>query len=311
MVDSIVTRTFSIDYIYLDLIFILIWIIFLVKRRYWMPIIWGIIGWVVYIFVDYYLWHIVMGVRTYEGSINPFLFFLWFCFSPGFVQFSYVFVMFEKRNKHEIIFWTLLFYIGWTATGLLSQLFTINSDIIEVARNMNVANQRLSFSLLVVLNLIIGLYLIYKQKLRKEDLLYIFIIGTLVEFCLEFTLWISGIRIEQGEWSIVLMIINTLVEFNMGIVLMYLVWRVFKKSRDSKINPPLAWKDFPYIKTDFNLVSIIISNPEKRNTMIKQLKLLFIAENIISDIKYIYEVKPDDLNINLDLSELCKIVSLP
>ncbi|MCE7748555.1 MAG: hypothetical protein GPJ51_09150 [Candidatus Heimdallarchaeota archaeon] len=63
------------------------------------PIVWGILGWLVYLLTDFYIWYIVMGSRTYDGPINSTLFFLWFCLSPGFAQFSYVALMLEKENE--------------------------------------------------------------------------------------------------------------------------------------------------------------------------------------------------------------------
>ena len=169
MVDSIVTRTLNVDFIYFDIIFLSVWIYFLIKKRYWVPLLWGIFGWVIYLGVDYYLWYIVMESRQYSGNLPPWLFFLWFCFSPGFVQFSYVFVMFEKRNKNELIFWTILFYGGWLFVGLCSQWISINDDIILVSRNMNAGNQRFIFSILTVLNLLLAYILIKMNVIRIED----------------------------------------------------------------------------------------------------------------------------------------------
>ncbi|UYP47545.1 hypothetical protein NEF87_003830 [Candidatus Lokiarchaeum ossiferum] len=291
MVDSIVARTLTMDFIYLDLLFISIWVIYLIKKRYWMPLIWGFVGWLVYIFVDYYLWYRVMGVRTYEGPINDVLFFLWFCFSPGFVQFSYVFTMFEKRNRKDIILITLIFYVGWTLIGLGSQLLPKDDRIVRVARNMNEAAQRISFTALVLFNICIAFLLVWKKRLSWQDVGYLFLVGTLVEFCLEFSLAISGIRLEQGTWSPILMIVNTLIEFNMGIVLMYLIWGGFKWVRDRNVGRPLQYQDFKYIKTDFNVISRLGSenlpkiSPKMANRVVK----LYNKQEVIFDLRYYFK----------------------
>ena len=166
--------------------------------------------------------------RSYSGPINPLLFFLWFCFSPGFVMFSYVIVMFEKRNLKELIIWTFFFFIGWISVAIGSQLIPLDDRIIEVSRNMNIANQRLNEMIMVFINIIVALILYLKKKLRLEDIFYIFLVGTLVEFSLEMSLAVSGIRQAQGSWSILLLIVNTLLEFNLGIVLMSLIWAFLK-----------------------------------------------------------------------------------
>lgn len=226
--SNIVTRTFGVDFIIFDLVFIALWVGLLIRKRYYSPIKWGLAGWLIYIFIDYILWYRIMGSRHYTGSINPQIFFLWFCFSPGFVQFSYVIVMFEKRSRREIVFWTLLFYGGWTITGLLSQWIPLEDTLIRVSRDMGQGNQRWIMGLMALLNLVIGIALVKWKKISWNDLLYLFITGTLVEFALEFSLLASGIRLEQGQWSLGTMIVNALTEFNCGIVTMYILWRTFR-----------------------------------------------------------------------------------
>jgi len=227
--SHIVTRTFGTDFIYFDLVFLVCWIAFLVSKRYFSAIRWGIAGWIIYIFIDYLLWYRIMGSRHYSGPVDPELFFAWFCFSPGFVQFSYVIVMFEKRSLREIIFWTLLFYFGWTMVGILSQWIPLDDTLIRVSRDMGRGNQRWIMGSLAILNLLIGIFMVYLKQIRWKDLLYIFLTGTLVEFALEFSLLVSGIRLEQGQWSLGMMLINALVEFNCGIITMFIIWGFLKK----------------------------------------------------------------------------------
>ncbi|TFH30988.1 MAG: hypothetical protein E4G98_01000 [Promethearchaeota archaeon] len=254
VIDSIVTRTLHVDYIYFDLIFLTICIIVLMKKRYWIPIIWGIIGWLVYLFVDYYLWYTVMESRTYEGSIPPSIFFQWFCFSPGFAQFSYVAVMFEKRSWAQIWKWTVFFFVGWILIGLASQWIPFNDEILRVSRNMHANNQRLTFTIMTIGNVVIASILCFTKKWKWEHMFYLLIVGTLVELNLELSLSVSGIRLEQGTWSWELFIVNTLIEFNMGIVLMFLLWVLAVCGPRRFFQPTLRWRDFPHIKTDFNWI---------------------------------------------------------
>lgn len=284
MVDSIVTRTLGVDFIYFDLIFLSVWIYFLIKKRYWIPIIWGMLGWVAYLIADYYIWYTIMQSRTYDGPINNIVFFLWFCFSAGFVQFSYVAIMFEKRKWRELWLWTLIFYLGWILVGVGSQLIPLDDRIIRVSRNMDVNRQRLTFTLMTVGNIVIAMILYLFKKLRFQDVIYLFIVGILVEFCLELSLSVSGIRLEQGTWSWELMIVNTLIEFNMGISLMYLLWVIAKTKRDGMYVPPLSWNDFRYIKTDFNLISILTQ--DKNDIRANKRAKIYDFADIQSDLIY-------------------------
>jgi hypothetical protein len=286
MTTSVVTRSLGFDFIYFDLIFIGIWIYFLIRRKYWLPIIWGLCGWLIYIFVDYILWYLITQTRDYNESIDPFIFFLWFCFSPGFVQFAYVFMMFEKRNRKDLVFFTLLFYIGWICVSVGSQLIPMDDRLIEVSRNMNVANQRFNETIMVIINIFIGLILWFKKKLRLEDLLYIFLVGILVEFSLELSLSISGIRQAQGFWSIELLVINTLLEFNLGIILMYLIWVPFRIKRYKSYYFQMSYKDFKHIKTNFDAISNICKTRVLNNKHISEYAKLYDLESFLSDINY-------------------------
>ena len=295
MTEAVVARTIGIDFIYLDLLFITIWVSFLIKRKYWTPIKWGLLGWIIYIFVDYVYWYLITQTRHYTGPLDPFLFFLWFCVSPGFVQFSYVIVMFEKRNKRELIFWTLLFFIGWTLVSVGSQILPINDTLIEVYRDMNVENQRFNEVLMVLINIVIAAALYYKKKLRLEDILFLFLVGTLVEFGLEFTLSVSGIRQEQGGWSLITMIVNTLIEFNLGIILMYLLWVPFKIRKHGKYYFQLSFRDLKSIKTDFDAISSLSRNRNINDKKMRNYSKLYELQDFLSDLEYYaktYSTKP-------------------
>jgi hypothetical protein len=286
MATTVVTRTIGVDFIYLDLIFLSIWIYFLIRKKHWLSIIWGMCGWLIYIFTDYILWYLITQTRDYTGPIDPFLFFLWFCFSPGFVQFSYVFVMFDKRNRKDLLFFTVLFYVGWIIVGCGSQLIPLDDRLIEVSRDMNIANQRFNELIMVLVNIGVALILYFKKKLRLEDVLYIFLVGTLVEFSLEFSLAVSGIRQAQGVWSFELLIINTFLEFNLGIVLMYLLWVPFKIKKYDHYYFQMSYKDIKHIETDFDAIASICRNKTLKEKHMKQYSKLYKLNNFLSDINY-------------------------
>ncbi|MFW9969743.1 MAG: hypothetical protein ACFFDF_06045 [Candidatus Odinarchaeota archaeon] len=286
MVDAVVARSFGMDFIYFDLIFLAVWIFFLIRKKYWLPIAWGLCGWVIYIFTDYILWYLITQTRSYNGPLDPFVFFLWFCFSPGFVQFSYVFIMFEKRNRNELLFYTLLFYLGWILVSSGSQLIPLDDRLIEVSRDMNIANQRFNELIMVLINILVATILFLKKKLRLEDIIYIFLVGIMVEFSLELSLAISGIRQAQGLWSLELLIINTLLEFNLGIVFMYLLWVPFKIKKFSHYYFQMSYKDLNYIKTNFDAIASICRNQTLNKKLMKKYSKLYKLEDFLFDIKY-------------------------
>jgi len=192
--------------------------------------------------------------------------------------------MFEKRNWRELWLWTIIFYLGWILVGLGSQLIPLDDRIIRVSRNMDANRQRLTFTLMTLGNVAIAGILYMFKKLRFEDVIYLFIVGILVEFCLELSMSISGIRMEQGTWSLELMVVNTLIEFNMGIILMYLLWAIAKLKRDGEYLPPLSCKDFRYIKSDFNLISILAQ--DTKDIRAKKRANIYNSDDIQSDLSY-------------------------
>ncbi len=290
MADPIVTRTIGVDFIYFDLVFLAIFMIFLIRKKYWLPMIWGFIGWGMYLLIDYYIWYIVLESRTYSGPFNPHLFFMWFTFSPGFAQFAYCFVMLEKRNKREMVGFTILYFLGWMAIGSLSQVLPLDDRVIEVARNMSAGNQRLIMTLVTLGNVVLAAILVLFKKIRFEDFIFIFIVGTLVELNLELSLLVSGIRLEQGTWNFGMMVVNTLVEFNCGITFIYLIFRGFQKIRDKHLYPQLSFEDFPFIKTDYNRL-IAIQNITIRPKTKKLIENLYGARKIEKDLEYIRSKK--------------------
>jgi hypothetical protein len=288
---GIVSRTFGMDFIYFDLMFIAIYIGFMIKKKYWMPLIWGMIGWMVYIICEVVIWVNIMDVRHYTGPLIGGVFFTWLTFSPGFIQFSYVFIMFEKRNRKELIFWSILYIGGWTLVGTLSQLLPIDDRMIFLYREMKegVISQRLIEVIMVGINVVIAGVLVKMKKIRINDALFIFLVGTLVEFSLEFSMAVSGIRQAQGTWSFEMFIFNTFFEFNLGSVLMYLIFVLFKVKRDKHYYNPLSFQDLKFISTDFNAVATICNNSDIDNKRMKEYAQLYKLEKFVSELKYYSE----------------------
>ncbi len=139
---------------------------------------------------------------------------------------------------------------------------------------------------MVLINIGVALVLYFKKKLRLEDILYIFLVGTLVEFSLEFSLAISGIRQAQGVWSLELMLINTLLEFNLGILLMYLLWTPFRIRKYGHYYYQMSYKDMKYIKTNFDAVAFICQNQTSNEKNMREYSKLYKVNDFLSDINY-------------------------
>lgn len=238
-------RTFEYDYIIFDLIFYLIWIGALIKKKKWNALKAGIVtGFLVYLIDAVIWWNSPAGnnyspgtyIREYWiGGIqmpHPLAEYFWLKFGADFMMcisysifaFAWLWIMFEnieKRNYKEMFFFTALYFGVWMLIPFLSFLIPINDTIVYTVRHMD--------ALLVVwiTNVFIGyifLTLIYGTNwFGSKDLKvigYVFVIGCLESFFMEFPLFISGIR----PTGILFLLYEVLFLFNQGAPYLYVLY---------------------------------------------------------------------------------------
>ncbi len=119
---NLVTRRFEVDFIYFDLLFTIIWIIILLyKKRHMTAFYFGIGGFLIVQWHDYFLWHVLGRVdRKVEVPFRYEIFITYFSFTYGMLMFSYVVLMFESKNLKEKLKWTILLYSFWSLDAFLS-----------------------------------------------------------------------------------------------------------------------------------------------------------------------------------------------
>jgi hypothetical protein len=216
-----VIRVFGIDYIYLDLVFLAVFTVLLAVNKKKIPLLAFILGGVVIFIIDWLFWMQVFKIRTL--SLPPeflsflpqywaeTLFMFWFSMSYG-LMFAWMFLMFDKKNNRFA--WTALLFGGWLSIAFLSQFLQINDNLIETVRLMK--SSRIKQIIIVAL----GYGALFLLKYRLKKILYLFLVGCGIHFMMEFSLWISGIRPS----SLDLLLVNTLVESNMGVPVLYIFW---------------------------------------------------------------------------------------
>lgn len=217
-----VIRNFGVDYIFFDLVFVTIFLFLLIRFQKRIPLlVFFLGGFGINFLVDWGIW-LHTGIREISLPSNffggVFLFFLWFSLSYG-VEYAYAFLMFEKKSNK--IGWTALVFFGWLTIAFLSQLLSINNSAIEVVRHMGDLR-----SLRIIL-VLIGYSLLFVCKYDWKKIAYLFFVGFLIHFMMEFSLLVSGIR----PGSFLILLENSLIEFNMGIPFFYLFYDKFLKKR--------------------------------------------------------------------------------
>jgi hypothetical protein len=222
-----VIRNFGIDYIFFDIAFLMLFIFLLIKSKKKIPLMFLFIGGIINFLIDWGVWYNLSDIREISVPDNflPFLsfglkvfiFFLWFSISYG-LEYAWVFLMFDKNSKK--LKWTIILFAGWILVGLLSQLLPLNDAQITTIRHMP------DLRIWRVIIVVAGYTLLVLLKYKWKTIAYLFFIGFTIHFMMEFSLLITGIR--PGSFSILLE--NSLIEFNMGIPILYLIYdKLFKK----------------------------------------------------------------------------------
>jgi hypothetical protein len=221
------------DFMYLDIAFCAVWMLVLFRQKHTIALRLGLFGALVVFLVDDVLWLRVQQTRFLEVPFNRDLFLLYFSFTYGMIEFSYVTVMFGAKSIKTKALWTLFLYGGWLATALISQHIGIDDRTLHIGRDMS--NARIIQVALVAGGYLLLLALKYTWRPMKSltfpRMLYLFLIGILVHFAMEVTLLASGIR--PAENYVHVLLFNSLLEFNMGVPILYILWTAIRSMKAS------------------------------------------------------------------------------
>ena len=238
-------RIFEYDYIYFDGIFLTIWIAIMVKYKKWNPLKFGVFtGFILYL-IDCIIWfNLPAGpnypagtfIREYTiGGVympRPLGDYFWVKFGADFMMtfsysmfaFGWLWIMFEnffKKNLKEAFLFTLLYFISWMLIPVFSLIIPLNDTLVDTVRYMD--TQMIAWSI----NLMIGylfLSLVYGTKKfgskKPKTILYVFIVGCLGAFFMEFPLLIFGIR----PTGILFLSYNVIFMLNQGAPYLYVLY---------------------------------------------------------------------------------------
>jgi hypothetical protein len=214
---ALVARTFNFLYIYLDIVWLLLFALILIARKRYLALIAGLAGAILYFIVDYGVFYLALGTRTISGA-NPFWLLLWLSASYGFTNMAWIWLLLDRDGN--AVEWSALPIIGWIAVALLSQNLGANLPLITIERGTT------GYHGVMALLLAIGyLYLIWRNlgatPGHRVNILRLLAIGLGVQFSWELVLLLTGIR----PAGIVPLLLNSLIETNMGMPYLYLIHR--------------------------------------------------------------------------------------
>jgi hypothetical protein len=215
--DIVAERSFNSLYIYLDIIFLVLFAIILLRWKRYLALFAGAFGGIIYFVVDYGIFFQLMDTRQVTGA-GPLWVLLWLSISYGLTNFSWIWLLLDRDGL--TVEWSLLIIAGWLAVAFLSQGFGSDFTHITISRGTSryhgimAAIMFAGYLWLIIRNL-------RTTTVEKVFLLKLLAIGIGVQFSWEAVLLLSGIR----PAGIMPLIVDSLIETNLGIPYLYLIHR--------------------------------------------------------------------------------------
>ena len=228
MEELIARRQFAPQYIWLDIAFLLLYLGLLLWKKKYMTVLVGLVMGVVYMLVDYGIFHLLCGSRSISEGHSLFWVLLWMSMSYGFTNFTWIWLWLSKdRHIRE---WSFLILSWWFCCPLLVQTFAKNTAPIVIQRTTGAYHGYMALLLFAGYLLLILYNLAQKDKDRRVHLLRLLGIGVLVQFGWEAGLLLGGIRsagFESLTQKLMPLIVNSLLETNLGMPYAYVLFILY------------------------------------------------------------------------------------
>lgn len=217
-------RVFNPLYIYLDIVFLVVLCALLIAKKKYLTLLFGLFGGVLYMIVDYGIFHLALGTRSIEGG-DLFAVLLWMSMSYGITNFVWLWLWFA-RDEHKFGF-TLLIVVWWIAAPMIAATFGGGLPLIKIQRTTGSYHGYMALILFAGYAAAIIYNMFRKDRTKAFPLLWLLAAGISVQFGWEFSLLIGGIRsaaIESFADKIMTLVVNSLLETNLGAVPIYCIY---------------------------------------------------------------------------------------
>lgn len=237
--EIIAQRVFSPLYIYLDIAFLVFFLALMIIKKKYLTVLFALAGGILYMIVDFGIFHLLMHTRSITGG-NLFWVLLWMSMSYGITNFAWIW-LFLSRDEH-LKEWSFLIIIWWIACPMIASTFGKNMGTINISRTTGGYHGYMAIMLIVGYAGLIAHNILVKDKEKKINILWLFAIGVAVQFAWEAALLVGGIRSAEFltfESKIMTLVVNSLVETNLGMPYIYFIHKFFTKqfSEDLKKLP--------------------------------------------------------------------------
>ncbi len=96
--EIVAKRVFNTLYIYLDICFLVFLCAMLIVKKKYLTLLWGIAGGILYMIVDYGIFHLLTHSRSIEGG-HLFWVLLWMSMSYGITNFVWIWLWISKDER--------------------------------------------------------------------------------------------------------------------------------------------------------------------------------------------------------------------
>lgn len=223
MGELIAKRQFVPAYIWLDIGFLILLAVLLLWKRKYLTVLVGVLMGLLYMAVDYGIFHLVCHSRSIEGG-SLFWVLLWMSMSYGFTNFTWIW-LWISRDRH-LLEWSLLILLWWFCCPQLASMVGAGQAPIVIWRTTGEYHGYMAL-ILFVGYLGAAVYNLWQKEAgRRVSILWLLAIGVLVQFGWEAGLLLGGIRSAGFSLAEKLqpLIVNSLLETNLGMPYIYLIF---------------------------------------------------------------------------------------
>ncbi|MDO4282490.1 MAG: hypothetical protein Q4D02_02545 [Clostridia bacterium] len=238
MGEIVAQRQFSLWYIWFDIAFLTILLFLLLKQKKYMTVIVGLTAGVLYMIVDYGIFHLLCHSRSISEGYSLFWVLLWMSMSYGFTNFAWIWLWISRdKNLKE---WSLLILLWWFCCPLLTNTFGSTEKLITIERTTGEYHGYMALILFIGYFGVILWNMRHQERMHKVPIGWILIIGILVQFGWEFALLIGGIRSAMvASWAdkLITLFVNSLLETNLGMPYVFALYILYSSHFTEQLKP--------------------------------------------------------------------------
>lgn len=204
-------------YIYLDIGFLVLYAILLLRQKKYMTVLVGLCAGILYMAVDYGIFHLLTHSRSITPGYSLFWVLLWMSMNYGFTNFTWIWMAMSKDR----------YLTEWSLD-------------ITIQRTTGAYHGYMAAVLFVGYLLAVIWNFHHADKKERFPLLRLWLIGVSIQAAWEFFLLLGGIRSGMMASSVEkagVLLINSLLETNLGMPYVYAIYVAVSSKYEESLHP--------------------------------------------------------------------------